>query len=79
MKQVEMDIVDFDTCNDKLKSTRLGPYFELDKSFNCAGGLPGRDTCTGDGGGPLVCPNANGQYEQVKPKDYQIITFFGFF
>ncbi|KAG6465667.1 hypothetical protein O3G_MSEX015303 [Manduca sexta] len=27
----------------------------------CAGGEPGRDTCKGDGGSPLVCPS---EYEK---------------
>ena len=52
----------------KLRKTRLGEYFELDKSFICAGGikvreekiqqssiLQGVDTCKGDGGSPLTC------------------------
>merc|ERR1711936_1220794 len=31
--------------------------FQLDKSFLCAGGVDGKDTCRGDGGSPLVCPS----------------------
>ena len=29
--------------------------FRLHSSFLCAGGIPGKDTCKGDGGSPLVC------------------------
>jgi len=33
----------------------LGSSFKLHDSFVCAGGGRNRDTCTGDGGSPLVC------------------------
>jgi len=56
LKEVQMDMVDHKTCEKKLQGTRLGSKFTLDKSFNCAGGEAGVDVCTGDGGGPLVCP-----------------------
>lgn len=52
-------------CQNRLRTTRLGTYFQLHSSFVCAGGEANRDTCRGDGGGPLVCPTATGQYFQV--------------
>jgi len=56
LKQVPLDLVDHDTCEANLRTTRLGKFYELDNSFLCAGGVSNQDTCKGDGGGPLVCP-----------------------
>ncbi|KAJ8664739.1 hypothetical protein QAD02_006401 [Eretmocerus hayati] len=56
LKRVELPIVPHDLCQQSLKGTRLGRHFVLDRSFICAGGEAGKDTCKGDGGSPLVCP-----------------------
>ncbi|GJQ81592.1 CLIPA10 [Trypoxylus dichotomus] len=56
LKKVDLPIVERETCQNKLRSTRLGKHFELDRSFICAGGEEGKDTCKGDGGSPLACP-----------------------
>lgn len=56
LKKVELPIVPHKTCQASLRTTRLGLRFILDRSFTCAGGIKGRDTCRGDGGSPLVCP-----------------------
>ena len=47
LKEIEMDMVEHKTCENKLQGTRLGEKFQLDKSFNCAIGKYGIDTCTG--------------------------------
>lgn len=56
LKKIELPIVPRTTCQDSLRRTRLGRRFVLHNSFICAGGEPGKDTCKGDGGSPLVCP-----------------------
>ena len=59
-------MVDSTECQKLLReNTRLGPFFELDKSFLCAGGQDGRDTCKGDGGSPLTC-ELDGSQVQVE-------------
>ena len=59
LKQVELPIVGNDECQALLRKTSLKSSFILDESFVCAGGKKGADACTGDGGGPLVCPTKN--------------------
>uniref|UniRef100_A0A2C9GUK4 Peptidase S1 domain-containing protein n=1 Tax=Anopheles culicifacies TaxID=139723 RepID=A0A2C9GUK4_9DIPT len=56
LKKIELPIMPYDQCQTALRTTRLGKRFKLHKSFICAGGEKGRDTCKGDGGSPLVCP-----------------------
>ncbi|XP_031633227.1 phenoloxidase-activating factor 2-like [Contarinia nasturtii] len=56
LKKLQLGIVDSNTCEQKLRNYRLGNNFILDKSFICAGGIEGVDTCQGYGGAPLVCP-----------------------
>ncbi|KAJ0169978.1 hypothetical protein K1T71_014584 [Dendrolimus kikuchii] len=67
LKKVELPVMDDGTCVSRLRKTRLGNLFELHSSFMCAGGVAGQDTCTGDGGSPLVCPieNEAGRYMQT--------------
>ncbi|XP_058459451.1 uncharacterized transmembrane protein DDB_G0289901-like [Malaya genurostris] len=56
LKKIELPVMPFAKCQEALRTTRLGRRFILNKSFICAGGEPGKDTCKGDGGSPLVCP-----------------------
>ncbi|KAK7073778.1 hypothetical protein SK128_024245 [Halocaridina rubra] len=66
MKALELPAVNHQACQNALRTTRLGPTFTLHQSFMCAGG-GGVDTCTGDGGSPLICPRKNdpGHYVQA--------------
>ncbi|CAG9574935.1 unnamed protein product [Danaus chrysippus] len=63
LKRVDVDMVPFDQCANLLKRTRLGNHFQLHRSFVCAGGEEGRDTCQGDGGAPLSCPISENRYK----------------
>ncbi|CAG9789810.1 unnamed protein product [Diatraea saccharalis] len=56
LKKLEIDMVPNSRCQMLLRKTRLGSHFKLHKTFVCAGGEEGKDTCTGDGGAPLACP-----------------------
>merc|ERR1712080_792866 len=57
LKEIGLPVVDSYQCEASLRRTRLGGKFQLDDSFLCAGGVPGKDICKGDGGSPLVCPS----------------------
>ncbi|XP_026826971.1 uncharacterized protein LOC105286577 [Ooceraea biroi] len=65
LKEVEVPVLTQEGCQTALRRTRLGSNFVLDGSFLCAGGEPGKDACTGDGGSPLVCLGANGRFEAI--------------
>ena len=65
LKKVDVPVLDSNDCESRLRTTRLGSAFQLSRSsFVCAGGEPGKDSCSGDGGSPLVC-EVNGRAELV--------------
>lgn len=74
LRKVSLPIVDYNSCQTRLRATRLGESFQLHSSFICAGGQPNMDTCYKDGGGPLVCQDSSGRFIQVS-----LTTFLLFF
>lgn len=64
LKEVDVPIIDHNTCQNQLRQTRLGYSYNLNPGFLCAGGEEGKDACRGDGGGPLVCER-NGSFQVV--------------
>lgn len=67
LKLVVLSTVSKQRCVDSLRKTRLGPYFQLHRSFVCAGSKERKNVCSGDGGSPLVCPvpGQPNRYHQV--------------
>ncbi|RWS06566.1 Serine proteinase stubble-like protein [Dinothrombium tinctorium] len=62
LKEVSLPVIPHYKCQESLRKTRLGSRFRLHDSFICAGGEEGRDSCKGDGGGPLTCYRKDGTY-----------------
>jgi secreted trypsin-like serine protease len=77
LKKIELPTVSFNKCKQKLRKTKLGYDFILHESFMCAGGEEDIDTCTGDGGGPLVCPikGVPDQYYQAGIVSWGLYSF----
>ncbi|KAI9585411.1 phenoloxidase-activating factor 2-like [Glossina fuscipes] len=67
LKSIALQVVPHSTCENQLRQAGLGVHFNLHKSFLCAGGEIGKDTCKGDAGSPLVCPipGVEGRYYQA--------------
>jgi len=56
LQEVDVPVVGHRTCEKALRRQGgLGRRFTLHPGSVCAGGEAGKDACSGDGGGPLVC------------------------
>ena len=56
LQEVDVPAVAAGDCQEALRRSGLGYRFRLHPGWLCAGGEEGKDACSGDGGGPLVCP-----------------------
>ncbi|XP_028161793.1 phenoloxidase-activating factor 2-like isoform X1 [Ostrinia furnacalis] len=63
-KEMNLPVVDRQTCQTSLRAALNNPQYDVDPTLICAGGN-GKDTCTGDGGAPLVCPYPDGRFYQA--------------
>ena len=70
-KVYPLPIIPNDQCQKELRSTRLGKSYVVHDSFLCAGGKL-KDTCDGDGGGPLFCKK-----NDITQRYYQIGAVIG--
>ncbi|EDV58068.2 phenoloxidase-activating factor 2 [Drosophila erecta] len=66
LKKIEVPLVERSVCQRQLQEVAKRSVF-LDESMMCAGGEPGKDLCSGNGGAALVCPLQSdpNRYEQV--------------
>ena len=55
LQEVDVPVVGPAVCEEALRREGLGQRFKLHPGWLCAGGEDGKDACSGDGGGPLVC------------------------
>lgn len=62
LKFAKVPIVARNVCERQFQDHRLGKRFRLHESFVCAGGEAGVDSCTNDGGSPLICPRSDGSF-----------------
>ncbi|XP_013790365.1 serine proteinase stubble-like [Limulus polyphemus] len=62
LKEILLPVISNDRCQELLRKTRLGKFYQLYDSFICAGGEKDKDSCKGDGGGPLSCLRRDGTY-----------------
>ncbi|KAI5740832.1 hypothetical protein M8J76_007694 [Diaphorina citri] len=58
LRQVGLNLLPRDKCQNILRQSSLGQYYEIMHGYICAwNGSSEINSCKGDGGGPLVCPS----------------------
>jgi plasma kallikrein len=73
LNRVAVRPVDSQSCQESLRNTYLGKYFQLNRSFMCAAPLdPQRDMCAVGLGGALVCPRSDGHYIMLGASSWDV-------
>ncbi|XP_066255147.1 transmembrane protease serine 9-like [Euwallacea similis] len=62
LQKVRLPVADWNTC---ARSYLEAESIKLTQNQVCMGGLPGKDSCKGDSGGPMVVPTFNDYYEAI--------------
>lgn len=62
-KESYVECLNDDDCQERLRRTKLGPYYNLDEGFLCGSSRLGN--CLVDGGGPLVCKRKDESYALI--------------
>lgn len=62
-KESYVECLNDEDCQDRLRRTKLGPYYNLDEGFLCGSSRLGN--CLVDGGGPLVCKRKDETYALI--------------
>ncbi|XP_045505828.1 phenoloxidase-activating factor 2-like [Colias croceus] len=74
LKKVELPIYNRDQCQVNLRKYKKLRKWTLHDSMMCAGGVEGVDTCSGDGGSPLVC-EIDGDADSKRYAVYGMVSF----
>ncbi|XP_033736491.1 atrial natriuretic peptide-converting enzyme-like isoform X2 [Pecten maximus] len=56
IQEVNLDVVSWESCRNSIANSEIYTPYKLTANMMCAGGGVGHDACSGDSGGPLLCP-----------------------
>ncbi|XP_052816492.1 atrial natriuretic peptide-converting enzyme-like isoform X2 [Mya arenaria] len=56
IRQVNLEVTDWHSCKAAIEGAKIKVPYQLTDQMFCAGGGIGHDSCSGDSGGPFMCP-----------------------